>query len=721
MRKWLIIPWLALMVGVSSGQVTRYNPTKPMSIDTLAVRDSLTVEGDMDVLGTLKAVSTVLTGPLTATTMVADSINIGSGDFIVAPTQNTVTVAGALGAGTTTVTSLLVSSNDGGAIGAGGTAFSDLFLATGGVINFGNGNALITHSAGAFSFSGANLTTTGTLGAGAITGSGILSIDDVTDTSSGTTGSIHTDGGVGIAKDLFVGDDIVFPTDSMIRLNTSDGTDNGVLRIIGGGGEAGGERNRGSGIGMWGNESGNTGLLQLYAGNVSGGAITLSTGNDVLAMTVDENQNVGIGTSSPAQLFHVAGGSAGTDPSWNAIDKFIIEGSGSVAQQFFFPAAEEAYIQFSNPSSRNRGAITYGGSSNSSRPDAFGFWTAQSASPRMIIDSSGNVGIGATPTYELEIGDGTGDNTVSITSATNDQAKLNFSAGGTIEWVMGNQAGNGDLFVIANTSSDDLGTGTQAFVIDQSNNVGIGGTPDAKLKVTQTDGSLYGMRLDVNAVLSGTDGLFVYSNTNQTGAERALFNIIQDNASSIGELAVFNNDGTGNALYVSQDGVLATGNHGLYVYSNAAQTIASLSHFHQDNASSTQTVLDVTNDGTGLSIRATSVGSDDVSYDAVQAYSAANGAYVSIGQQSTVVTTSAKTIANMTDRGGLIMVTGSDGNIFGDLLFVLPSQTPTVVVSDTGSGSPAARTYTMSGNNLQLQMASGTYNVHAGYMRVSDY
>lgn len=47
-----------------------------------------------------------------------------------------------------TTAAVLASSNDSGAIGASGTAFSDLFLASGAVINFAAGNAVMTHSSG---------------------------------------------------------------------------------------------------------------------------------------------------------------------------------------------------------------------------------------------------------------------------------------------------------------------------------------------------------------------------------------------------------------------------------------------------------------------------------------------------------------------------------------------------------------------------------------------
>lgn len=65
----------------------------------------------------------------------------GTGTVVVMATSPTFTTGA-------TTPQLLASANDSGALGASGTAFSDLFLASGGVINWLAGDATITHSAG---------------------------------------------------------------------------------------------------------------------------------------------------------------------------------------------------------------------------------------------------------------------------------------------------------------------------------------------------------------------------------------------------------------------------------------------------------------------------------------------------------------------------------------------------------------------------------------------
>lgn len=85
--------------------------------------------------------------------------------------SNTASLGATLMVATTSLTSasILASSNDSGALGASGTAFSDLFLASGAVINFNAGNYTITHSAGLLTTNGnLSLTTSGILTTGTI-------------------------------------------------------------------------------------------------------------------------------------------------------------------------------------------------------------------------------------------------------------------------------------------------------------------------------------------------------------------------------------------------------------------------------------------------------------------------------------------------------------------------------------------------------------------------
>lgn len=110
--------------------------------------------------------------------------------------------AGAITGTTITATTLRASSNDSGSIGAAGTAFSDLFLATGALIDFGNGNSVITHSSGILTVSTGDLriTTAGTNAASVVTVGGAQTLTNKTLTSpviNTPTGIVKGDVGLG--------------------------------------------------------------------------------------------------------------------------------------------------------------------------------------------------------------------------------------------------------------------------------------------------------------------------------------------------------------------------------------------------------------------------------------------------------------------------------------------------------------------------------------------
>lgn len=80
-------------------------------------------------------------------------INFAAGGITITETSDALAFAGAAN-GYTFSHALLPSANDGAALGAAATAWSDAFFATGAVLGFGNGNYTVTHSSGILTFSG---------------------------------------------------------------------------------------------------------------------------------------------------------------------------------------------------------------------------------------------------------------------------------------------------------------------------------------------------------------------------------------------------------------------------------------------------------------------------------------------------------------------------------------------------------------------------------------
>jgi hypothetical protein len=105
--------------------------------------------------------------------------------------------------------------NDGVSLGMTSKGFSDLFLASGAVVNFDSGDVTLTHAANTLTVAG------GTLAASAVTtstvvASGRVQVDDATEATTTTDGSLQTDGGLSVAKSAVVGDDLDLLSDGAI-------------------------------------------------------------------------------------------------------------------------------------------------------------------------------------------------------------------------------------------------------------------------------------------------------------------------------------------------------------------------------------------------------------------------------------------------------------------------------------------------------------------------
>jgi hypothetical protein len=125
-----------------------------------------------------------------------------------------------------------------------------------------------------------------------------------------------------------------------------------------------------------------------------------------------DTYNVGIGTASPERKLHVFKAESGGAAS-NVNSTIVLENNTHTYVQFLTPATAESGLLFGD-TDNDAGAFVYKHSTNSLH------FRTNAVSDRMIIDSSGNVGIGTTnPTEKLTVAGQLYFPNISTTDGTN--------------------------------------------------------------------------------------------------------------------------------------------------------------------------------------------------------------------------------------------------------------------------------------------------------------
>jgi hypothetical protein len=271
-----------------------------------------------------------------------------------------------------------------------------------------------------------------------------------------------------------------------------------------------------SGYKNWQISAGNVavfGALEFTPSTAAGGS-TFSTP----AMLIDSSGNVGIGTSSPTRKLDVNGDinvASGGVVAWGGtLANYITANTSSNLMAFNVNSAERMRIS-SDGTFRVKGAGTAGST------DAVQFSGSAPASA-MALDSSGNLGLGVTPsawgsTYKaFQVG--LSSSLVGISNDTQTHLTTNARFDGT-NWIyIGTSPASRYMqdnnvhkwFNAASGSSGTNVTFTQAMTLDASGNLGIGRTDPSNYAKLAVSGTISPVSPD-----GATQGIFSAANTGQ--------------------------------------------------------------------------------------------------------------------------------------------------------------------------------------------------------------
>lgn len=164
-----------------------------------------TLTGTLQLSGSTSGTVTINTAAAAGTwTLTLPTTDGNSGEFLQTNGSGVTTWAVPAGTGANTAlsnlasvainTTLLPGSNDGAALGSGTLSFSDLFLASGGLINFANSDWIATHSTGILTVGTGDLriTTAGTNSASVVTVGGAQTLTGKSIVATQLTGTAYT-------------------------------------------------------------------------------------------------------------------------------------------------------------------------------------------------------------------------------------------------------------------------------------------------------------------------------------------------------------------------------------------------------------------------------------------------------------------------------------------------------------------------------------------------
>ena len=186
---------------------------------------------------------------------------------------------------------------------------------------------------------------------------------------------------------------------------------------------------------------------------------------DTESMRIDSSGNVGIGTSSPDTLAHLAAGAGSAVLRLENTDAFLSDGE------------VVGKIEFETQDAGGAGVNAYiqgvGVSTNGATKLEFGTGGSNSPETRMTINSNGNVGIGnPSPTDKLHLGTSSGATQLKIQSGSGINNCILHTNGTTDSWRTGM---NLSLTDGSYEFYDDVNN-VSRMIIDASGNVGIGTT-----------------------------------------------------------------------------------------------------------------------------------------------------------------------------------------------------------------------------------------------------